>query len=79
MGEQLSDSNLESSLSPSYDPTALLHTTHPAHGKLGTHWRPPNPAALALLLYKGQRILLSPWLGLNQVEPTPPSAVLFQQ
>lgn len=55
MGEQLSDSNLESSLSRSSVPTVLLHTTYPAHGKLQAHWRPPGPQAL--LLYKGQQTL----------------------
>lgn len=53
MGEQLSDSNLESSLSPSYVPTALLHTTHPAHGKPGTHWRPQTQRPSSCTKAKG--------------------------
>lgn len=53
MGEQLSNSNLQSSLSPSYVPTALLHTTHPAHGKLGTHWRPQTQRPSSCTKAKG--------------------------
>lgn len=71
MGEQLSGSSLKSnrSLSPSWVPTALFHTTQPAQGKLQAHWRPPGPEAL--LLFKGQPTLLFPWLGLSQVERCP--------
>lgn len=73
MGEQLRDSNLENSLSPSHVSTALLHTTHPAHGKLEAHWRPQTQQPFSCTKAKGFFSLL----GWDSIRWNPPRLLQF--
>lgn len=59
-----SNSEKESSLSPSCVPSTLPHTAHPADVKPQAHWS--LPALEDLFIYKGRRPLLFPRLGFIQ-------------